>query len=168
LRAKLWALLWRVMHASWSPRKLRCACHEWPRTLTTPITAENSLDDDTTRTSQTDNLISVTANTNTEDFRGPNANTTKDNNNRLVSRTNPKREKYCNLIQNMFRIILVFTGEIIEHRLPCGCNCGCLSEQGQRTRSGRRIPCPGCRCLVGPGCCWNPEAMSCHLGAALL
>ena len=37
-------------------------------------------------------------------------------------------------------------------RSLCTCTCGC------RRRPGRRISCPGCETLVGPGCCWDSYA----------
>ena len=58
--------------------------------------------------------------------------------------------------------------DVIEHRAPCQCSCICYNEQGQRRRPGRRILCTACRCLVGPGCCWDAAAMLCHVCAAML
>ena len=43
----------------------------------------------------------------------------------------------------------------------CACRCGC------RKRPSRRIQCPACGALVGPGCsptpCWDPRSNCCHL-----
>ena len=51
----------------------------------------------------------------------------------------------------------------VPSRPLCACRCGC------RKRPGRRIQCPGCGRLVGPGCapvpCWNQQTGACHLCA---
>ena len=57
------------------------------------------------------------------------------------------------------------TAAAIEvHSRPfCACQCGC------RRRPSRRIQCPGCGHLVGPGCdpepCWNQQTGACHVCA---
>ena len=51
----------------------------------------------------------------------------------------------------------------VPSRPLCACRCGC------RKRPSRRIQCPGCGRLVGPGCapvpCWNQQTGACHLCA---
>ena len=51
----------------------------------------------------------------------------------------------------------------VPSRPRCACRCGC------RRRPGRRIQCPGCGHLVGPGCdpvpCWNQQTGACHVCA---
>ena len=41
-------------------------------------------------------------------------------------------------------------------RPHCRCHCGC------QKRPGRRIQCPACLRLVGPGCCWVIDSTRCH------
>ena len=49
----------------------------------------------------------------------------------------------------------------VPSRPLCACRCGC------RKRPSRRIQCPGCGQLVGPGCapepCWNQQTGACHV-----
>ena len=51
------------------------------------------------------------------------------------------------------------SSEIIECRPQCACTCGCRRRPGK----GCRRLCPGCDCLVGPGCCWVSEENLCHV-----
>ena len=77
-----------------------------------------------------------------------------------------RRTLFDYTIQIEFALPELVPGPLVLERSRCQCKCGC------RKKPGRRMVCPSCGHLVGPGCqpgcangvhpgCWNEETGTC-------